>query len=163
VRDFEALLRTSKETEAHERTLADRLFRLGSEVREGKRSWAKSDVNAIIRWKKLQPLRRRIEQASTDGLGLNEPRIIAEVKHRQGQMGTEKVRSFITVLRSGFKGLYVSTGGFTKEARYEAERAEVPLTLIDLDGLVDLVIQYYDNFDAETKVLIPLTKIYWPK
>jgi len=66
VRDFEALLRTSKETEAHERTLADRLFRLGSEVRKGKRLWAKSDVNAIIRWKKLQPLRRRIEQASTE-------------------------------------------------------------------------------------------------
>jgi hypothetical protein len=35
-------------------------------VREGKRLWAKSDVNAIIRWKKLQPLRRRIEQASTE-------------------------------------------------------------------------------------------------
>jgi predicted Mrr-cat superfamily restriction endonuclease len=54
-------------------------------------------------------------------------------------------------------------GGFTKEAKYEAERMDVPLTLIDLDELVDLVIQDYDNFDAETKVLIPLTKIYWPK
>jgi hypothetical protein len=64
VRDCEALLQSS--TEAHERTLANRLFSLGSEIREGKRSWTKSDINTIIQWKKLQPLRRRIEQASTE-------------------------------------------------------------------------------------------------
>jgi restriction system protein len=30
-------------------------------------------------------------------------------------------------------GLFVSTGGFTKEARYEAERATISVTLIDID------------------------------
>lgn len=107
--------------------------------------------------------RGRDVEASPDGLGLSEPRVVSEVKHRQGPMGPEKVRSFITVVKKGSNGLYVSTGGFTKEAKYEAERSDAPLTLIDLDGLVDLIVQYYDDFDAETKVLIPLTKIYWPK
>lgn len=101
-------------------------------------------------------------EASTDGLGLVEPRIYAEVKHRSGQMGSTEIRSFSGGLRER-KGLYVSTGGFTKEAKYEAERSEKALTLIDMDDLVGLVVQYYDTFDSETKALIPLAKIFWPE
>lgn len=99
--------------------------------------------------------------ASPDGLGLEEPRIKVEVKHRSGKMGSQEVRSFIATLRND-KGLYVSSGGFSKEAMYEAERSERPLTLLDLDSLVDIVLQYYDNFDVEAKALLPLKKIYWP-
>lgn len=108
------------------------------------------------------PDRGRDIFASPDGLGLEEPRIIVEVKHRTGQMGSTEVRSFAGGLRSRDKGIYVSTGGFTKEAKYEAERSNVPIAIIDSDGLVELIIQYYDTFDAETKSLIPLRKIYWP-
>ncbi len=100
--------------------------------------------------------------ASPDGLGLEEPRIIIEVKHRSGQIGSKEIRSFTGGLRQGNKGLYVSTGGFSKDSKYEAERSNVPVTLIDLDMLVKLIIQYYDNFDGDTKALIPLIKIYWP-
>lgn len=77
-------------------------------------------------------------------------------------MGTKEIKSFIAGLRQGDKGLYVSTGGFSKDAKTEAERSNIPVTLIDLDMLVKLIIQYYDKFDVETKTLIPLTKIYWP-
>lgn len=100
--------------------------------------------------------------ASPDGLGLEEPKIIVEVKHRQGQMGSQEIRSFLGGLRARDKGLYVSTGGFTKDARYEAERSNVPLTLIDSDIIVELIIQNYDSFDSDTKSLVPLKKIYWP-
>ena len=65
--------------------------------------------------------------ASPDGLGLEEPRIKAEVKHRpRSQMGSQEIRSFLGGLRQGDRGLYVSTGGFSREAKYEAERAPVP-------------------------------------
>lgn len=101
-------------------------------------------------------------EASTDGLGLVEPMIYVEVKHRIGQMGAPEIRSFSGGLRDR-KGLYVSTGGFTKEAKYEADRSEKALTLIDLDALVDLIVQYYESFDSETKALIPLSKIFWPE
>jgi restriction system protein len=101
--------------------------------------------------------------ASPDGLGLQVPRIKVEVKHQKDvQMSAGDIRSFIGGLRSGDSGLFVSTGGFTKDARYEGDRANHPLMLTDSDMLVDLIIEYYDNFDADTKALIPLTKVYWP-
>lgn len=106
--------------------------------------------------------RGRDIKASPDGLGLEDPRIVAEVKHRSNQMGAPEIRSFIGGLRSGDKGLYVSTGGFSKEAKYEAERSTLPITLIDLDRLVALLVQYYEKLDGETKALVPLTKIFWP-
>ncbi|HCD55940.1 MAG TPA: restriction endonuclease, partial [Halieaceae bacterium] len=52
--------------------------------------------------------------ASPDGLGLKEPRIKAEVKHRNGSMGSQAIRSFIGALRPGDRGVYVSTGGFSR-------------------------------------------------
>ena len=99
------------------------------------------------------PDRGRDIQASPDGLGLEEPRIVVEVKHRSGQMGATEIRSFTGGLRQGNKGLYISTGGFTKEAKYEAERSSVPVTLIELDILAKLITQYYDNLDTDTKTL----------
>lgn len=101
--------------------------------------------------------------ASPDGLGLEEPRIKVEVKHRrQTPMGSQDLRSFIGVLRHGDRGLYISTGGFTKDAKYEADRANHPVTLIDLDELTNLIVIHYENFNVEGRMLLPLTKIYFP-
>ena len=101
--------------------------------------------------------------ASPDGLGLQQPRIFVEVKHRKGQMGAPEVRKFIGGRNAqNDKCLFVSTGGFTTEAKYEAERSNVPLTLIDSDDLVELLVEYYETTDAETRTLMPLRKTYWP-
>lgn len=100
--------------------------------------------------------------ASPDGLGLTSPRIIVEVKHRGNPMGAPAVRSFIGGLHDSNKGLYVSTGGFTKEALYEAERARVPVTLLNLDQFARVFVDNYETTDLETSALLPLTRIYWP-
>jgi restriction system protein len=101
--------------------------------------------------------------ASPDGLGLQEPRIKCEVKHRKNTViGAQEVRSFLGALRSGDRGIYLSTGGFTREARYESERATVPLSLMDLDDLARLIETHYEKFDTEGRGLLPLTKVYWP-
>lgn len=100
--------------------------------------------------------------ASKDGLGLEEPRIFVEVKHRKGQMGAPDLRTFLGGRQTGDRCIYVSTGGFTKDARYEAERAKIPLSLVDLDMLAELITLHYDNFRAEGKVLLPLRKVYLP-
>ncbi len=100
--------------------------------------------------------------ASPDGLGLQSPRIFCEVKHRKGQIGAPEVRSFAASLRHDDRGLYLSTGGFSKEAKYEAERASVPISLIDLDDLAKLVIEHYERFDTPGRALIPLDRFYWP-
>ena len=101
--------------------------------------------------------------ASPDGLGLTTPRIKVEVKHRRSQqMSAPEIRGFIGGLRGDDRGLYVSTGGFTREAHYEAERAAVPVNLIDLDVLAALLVEHYDALDAEGKSLVPLTRVYLP-
>lgn len=100
--------------------------------------------------------------ASPDALGLESPRIVAEVKHRKGAMGAPAVRSFIGGLRAGDRGLYVSTGGFTKETRYEADRATIPIRLLDLDSFVRHYVEVYDKADEETRSILPLTRIWWP-
>ncbi|NMM93120.1 restriction endonuclease [Bifidobacterium oedipodis] len=100
--------------------------------------------------------------ASPDGLGLSSPRIIVEVKHRKEKMGAPALRSFIGRLHDADKGLYISTGGFTKEAVYEAERARVPVTLLDLDRFVRVLVDNYETTDPATQALLPLTRIYWP-
>lgn len=101
--------------------------------------------------------------ASPDGLGLEEPRIKAEVKHRpKTPMGAQQIRGFLGGLRQGDRALYVSTGGFSKDAGYEADRSNIPITLLALDDLASLVVAHYESFDMDGKVLIPLTRLYWP-
>lgn len=100
--------------------------------------------------------------ASPDGLGLREPRIFVEVKHRSGAMGADQVRKFLGGRRPGDRCLYVSTGGFTKEARFEAERSNVPLTLVTLPMLRELLVQHYERMDSEARTLVPLQRLYWP-
>ena len=101
--------------------------------------------------------------ASPDGFGFREPRIVVEVKHRRGErVGSQQIRSFLGGRHPHEKGLYVSTGGFSKEAYYEAERANIPLTLLDFESLVEAIFEHYPMFDEETRQILPLRRIYWP-
>jgi restriction system protein len=100
--------------------------------------------------------------ASPDGLGFEDPRIVVEVKHRNAAMGSQEIRGFLGGPHANDKGLYVSTGGFSKDARYEAERGRIPVTLMDLDDLVKALLEHYENMDVEMQRLIPLRKLYWP-
>ncbi len=100
--------------------------------------------------------------ASPDGLGLTLPRIKLQAKHRKSHTGAPEIREFISVLRTGDSGLFVSTSGFSKDARYEAERAALPVTLIGPDDLVELIMNHYDNFDLEGRALMPLVRVYVP-
>lgn len=100
--------------------------------------------------------------ASPDGLGFEMPRIVVEVKHRDGSMGAKEIRSFLGGRHKDDRGLYVNTGGFSKDARYEADRASIPVTLWDLDDLVRYLVENYDQLDSDTKQLVPLKRVYWP-
>jgi restriction system protein len=109
------------------------------------------------------PDRGKDIMASPDGFGFEQPRIVVEVKHRPKEaMGAPDIRSFLGGRHTDDKGLYVSTGGFTKDARYEADRASIPLVLLDLDGLVKEILRHYVAMDMEARSLIPLVNIYWP-
>ena len=77
------------------------------------------------------------------------------------QMGSQEIRSFLGG-RKDDRGLYVSTGGFSKDALYEADRASIPLAMWTLDHVVRALIEHYDATDAETKRIVPLKRLYWP-
>ena len=108
------------------------------------------------------PDRGRDIVASPDGFGFQEPRIVVEVKHRAVRIGAPDIRAFIGGRRPHEKCLYVSTGGFTQEAYYEAERSALPLTLLDFEQLIESVLMHYSKFDENTRRLIPLATVYWP-
>jgi restriction system protein len=101
--------------------------------------------------------------ASPDGFGFESPRIVVEVKHRTtSAMGSQEIRSFLGGRHKDDKGLYVSTGGFSKDARYEAERASIPVALMDLDDLVAAMLEHYEKMEPEVQRLVPLRRVYWP-
>lgn len=101
--------------------------------------------------------------ASPDGIGLQEPRIFVEVKHRtKTAIGSREIRSFLGGRKAGDKCLYVSTGGYSKEAKLEADRAHVALTLLGLPDLRGLLVEYYEKLDPAVAKLVPLQRIYLP-
>lgn len=98
--------------------------------------------------------------ASPDGFGFTPPRILVQVKHRQNKtMDIDDIKSFVTTVGED-EGLYVSTGGFAKNAKVEARSQK--LELMDIDDFARAIIDQYEKCDMETKQLLPLKRLYWP-
>jgi restriction system protein len=68
----------------------------------------------------------------------------------------------MSAIKPGEKGLFVCTGGFSKDAKRFAMDAPVPLTLVDGEKFTELLMEFYENLDPEYKSMIPLKKIYIP-
>jgi restriction system protein len=59
-------------------------------------------------------------------------------------------------------GIFVATSGFTKDAEDFARNQEKrKITLIDLDRLVELWIQFYDKLTELARKRLPLSPIYY--
>jgi len=77
--------------------------------------------------------------AHTDPLGVKGPRIKAQVKRRADKVAVDGVRGFMALLGDSDVGLFVCTGGFTRDAEDEARRQEKRrIMLVDLKRLFDL-------------------------
>lgn len=102
--------------------------------------------------------------AQSDALGLESPRIKVQVKQRSQRAGAVDLRNFIATLRGRDRGLFVSTGGFSREALYEAERvpAGVSVTTLTRDGFIKLLTDHYDRLEPEARAMIPLRKVFIP-
>ena len=100
--------------------------------------------------------------AHPDPFGFKAPRIKVQVKHRQGTVSGPEMRAFVGALRSGDNGLYVSTGGFTRDATLEAERSREPVTLLDRDDFIRILLEHYEALDPEYKARVPLRKVWVP-
>ena len=100
--------------------------------------------------------------ANPNGFGFEQLRIAVNCKHCSGSISAPDVRSFLGGRHKDDKGPYVSTGEFTEDARYEAERVSIFMMTLDLDDLVDSVIEHNEKLDYESRALQPLLQVYWP-
>lgn len=100
--------------------------------------------------------------AWNDPLGTKPPRIKVQVKRRKDNIKVEEMRAFLSLINEEDVGLFVTTGGFTKEADNlvrSQERRKV--TLIDSQRLVALWIEYNDKLEKDKRNLLPLKPIYF--
>ena len=101
--------------------------------------------------------------AYTDPLGATNPRIKVQVKRRVAtSTNVEGLRAFMSVLGDDDVGIFVSAGGFTKDAEDEARMQERrKITLIDLEKLFDLWVEHYIELSEEARRRLPLKPIYF--
>jgi restriction system protein len=100
--------------------------------------------------------------AYRDPLGTESPRSQVQIKHRGVSASVQEVRQLMGLLqKEGDVGIFVSTGGFTPDAKTTARGSHVHVELIDLSRFITLWQEFYEKFTDEDKSLLPLTPIYF--
>jgi restriction system protein len=100
--------------------------------------------------------------AYKDPLGTVAPRIKVQVKHKEKKVSVSEVRELEAILRKeGDIGLIVSSSGFTSEVEREIRSSTKHIETMDLDRLIRLWQQYYDQVPEAGKTLLPLVKLYF--
>jgi restriction system protein len=99
--------------------------------------------------------------AHNDEFGFSEGVIKVQVKSTESDVGDPEIARLAGKMAANEYGLFVSLGGFTKQARmYEDSRPN--LVLIGGKELVTLILKYYDKLDPQYRNLIPLKQVYVP-
>lgn len=99
--------------------------------------------------------------AYRDPLGTSSPRIKAQIKHRETSADVKDVRQLMGLLqKDGDVGIFISSGGFTADAKAAARNSNVHVELVDLPRFIDLWQQFYSKLNDEDKTKLPLFSIY---
>ena len=100
--------------------------------------------------------------AYRDPLGTVSPRIKVQIKHRDAPATVQEVRQLMGLLqKDGDVGIFVSTGGFTPDAKTTARGSHVHVELIDIDRFITLWQEFYLKLTDEDKSKLPLIPIYF--
>lgn len=100
--------------------------------------------------------------AWNDPLGTKPPRIKVQVKREQNAVNVSTLRSFMALLGDSDVGIFVCTGGFTKDAQEEARTQQSrQVTLVNLERLFELWVEHREKLDEEARDLFPLKPIYF--
>jgi restriction system protein len=81
----------------------------------------------------------------TDPLCLSLPRIKVHILHSGQPVLLEGLKAFLAVLGTDDVGIFISSGGFTRNVVEEAHAQAGRITLIDLEAFFDLWLEYYDR------------------
>lgn len=100
--------------------------------------------------------------AYQDPLGTLSPRIKIQVKHRDSTATVKEVRELMGLLqKDGDVGLFVSTGGFTPDAKTTARTSHVHVELIDFERFISLWQEFYHKISDQDKARLPLRAVYF--
>ncbi|MFN8174685.1 MAG: restriction endonuclease [Solirubrobacteraceae bacterium] len=100
--------------------------------------------------------------AQTDPLGVTGPRIKGQVKRRaDSKVSEDELRSFLSLIESHDVGLFISLGGFTRDAQRHARDTSRRVTLIDGEGLLDLWVEHYEGLDEDGRQLLPVKPVHF--
>lgn len=100
--------------------------------------------------------------AYRDPLGTISPRIKVQIKHRSDTARVEEIRQLMGLLqKDGDVGIFVSSSGFTPDAKTTARTSHVHVELIDLDRFILLWEEFYSKLNDEDKNLLSLVPIYF--
>lgn len=100
--------------------------------------------------------------AASDPLATRPPRIKVQVKRQSQAVNVDGLRSFMALLGDGDVGIFVSVGGFTRDASEEARTQEKrKVTLLDNEQLFDLWVEYYNKLKEEDRRRLPLQPVYF--
>jgi restriction system protein len=100
--------------------------------------------------------------AYIDPLGAQTPHIRVQVKHRDQAASREDVAALRGIIRGDREiGLFVSSGGFTKEARREAGNGAVHIELVDLDRFLELWLQHYNKIPEVKRSKLRLEPVHF--
>ena len=98
--------------------------------------------------------------AYLDPLGAKTPHIRVQVKHRQDKASNSEIASLQGNIHPNREiGLFVSSGGFTREAERQMQKGQAHMELIDLDRFIDLWIEHYPKLDDEDRSRLPLRTV----
>lgn len=98
--------------------------------------------------------------ACRDPLFLHPPIVKVQVKAKPTtKISPDEIRQLNGLVdRTGERGIFVATGGFTGPA--ETEAAQMGVQLWDLERLVELFLEAYDALDEKTQGFVPLRQIW---
>jgi restriction system protein len=97
--------------------------------------------------------------AHPDPLGVQPPFLKIQCKSGTGTIGAPTVKQLRGLLNGPEKGVIVSLGGFSNDARH-VQQNDADLVLIDGDRFVELFLEHYDRLGAEWRHKFPLTRVY---
>jgi restriction system protein len=100
--------------------------------------------------------------AYKDPLGTTIPRIQVQIKHKENVASVKEIRELMGLLqKDGDVGIFVSSSGFSSDAKSTARTSNTHIELIDLNRFIELWQNFYNNLSDQDKNLFPLKPIYF--
>lgn len=97
--------------------------------------------------------------AHPDPLGVQPPLLKIQCKSGTSTVGAPAVKQLRGLLNGPEKGVMVSLGGFSNDAKH-VQQNDADLVLIDGDRFVELFLSHYDRLAPEWRHRFPLTRVY---